>query len=156
MPTPPDREQPHEGPPLEPIRVLRPRRTDALAELVREYREQSGRYDAVALPTAPPHAEDVTQELPPVLDDRRPAPGEAPRGRPRGLRRIAVAGAVAAAAVVGFGCAFLLPGRSDATAAPALSLRPRPPQPSPPRPPRPAWPIPTAPAPSGKEPEAPR
>ncbi|MDL5205587.1 peptidoglycan-binding domain-containing protein [Streptomyces sp. ALI-76-A] len=121
MPTPPDREQPHEGPPLEPIRVLRPRRTDALAELIREYREQSGRYEAVEVPASPPPREEATEELPQVADDRRPAPGAAPRGRPRGLRRTAVAGAVAAAALVGFGSAFLLPGRGDATAAPAPS-----------------------------------
>ncbi|MEV2212255.1 peptidoglycan-binding domain-containing protein [Streptomyces sp. NPDC050997] len=129
MPTPPDQGPPQDKPPLEPIRVLRPRRTDALAELIREYREQNGIYDpeqhgtyeAVAVPKASPHVEEETQELPPVGPDRRPAPHDAPRDRPRHLRRTAVVGAVAAAAVVGFGCAFLLPGRSDATAAPAPS-----------------------------------
>jgi hypothetical protein len=136
MPTPPDRERPHEGPPLDPIVVLRPRRTDALAELLREYREGSGRYEAVRVPApspraAPPHAaprvEEETQELPQVPGGRSPFPRHTPRGRPRGPRRIAVAGAVAAAAVVGFGCALLLPGRSDATAVPA----PSPPQATP-------------------------
>jgi hypothetical protein len=130
MPTPPDRERPQDSPPLEPIRVLRPRRTDALAELIREYREQNGQYDTVTPPTPAPHAEAQTQELPPVPAGRQRPPGDAPRARPgddaprdrpTGLRRIALVGSVAAAAVVGFGCAFLLPGRSDATAGPAPS-----------------------------------
>ncbi|MGW4910457.1 peptidoglycan-binding protein [Streptomyces sp. NPDC004270] len=41
MSTPPDPEQPHRGPILEPVRVLRPRRLDALAELMREIREEA-------------------------------------------------------------------------------------------------------------------
>ncbi|MEU0072777.1 peptidoglycan-binding domain-containing protein [Streptomyces sp. NPDC006332] len=150
MPTPPDQGSPQDREPLEPIRVLRPRRTDALAELIREYREQNGIYDreqpgpqdreqpgaphreqrgaddrernrvyeSVALVTTPPHAEEETQELPPVAPVRRPAARGARRDRPRHLRRSAVVGAVAAAAVIGFGCAFLLPGRSDTSAAP--------------------------------------
>ncbi|MFF0160827.1 peptidoglycan-binding protein [Streptomyces sp. NPDC005263] len=141
MPTPPDQGSPQDRQPLEPIRVLRPRRTDALAELIREYREQNGIYDreqpgahereqrgaderewnrayeAVALAKTPPPAEEETQELPPVAPVRRPAPRQARRDRPRHLRRTAVIGAVVAAAVVGFGCAFLLPGRSDTSAA---------------------------------------
>jgi len=138
MPTPPDQGPPQDRPPLEPVRVLRPRRTDALAELIREYKEQNGTddrerndlydrerngtYEAVAVSKASPHAEEETQELPPVAPARRPAALDAPRGRPRHLRRTAVVGAVAAAAaVVGFGCAFLLPGRSDATAEQATS-----------------------------------
>ncbi|WSQ07210.1 peptidoglycan-binding protein [Streptomyces sp. NBC_01231] len=170
MPTPPDQGSPQNRQPLEPIRVLRPRRTDALAELIREYREQNGIYDrepngaherepngityerepsgayepeqnrayeAVALFEASPHAEEATQELPPVAPvRRRAAPREALRDRPRHLRRTAVVGAVAAAAVVGFGCAFLLPGRGDATAAP------------PPSPPAPTSAAPTAAAPA--------
>ncbi|MFI1069215.1 peptidoglycan-binding protein [Streptomyces puniciscabiei] len=99
MPTPHDRERPPSGPVLEPVRVLRPRRFDALAELMRE------------METAPPPAahpdEDETQELPPV-----PAPARTTAV----LRRTAVAGAVAAAALLGFGCALLLPGRQDAAA----------------------------------------
>ncbi|MFI6932086.1 peptidoglycan-binding protein [Streptomyces sp. NPDC050287] len=137
MPTPPDEGAPEDRPPLEPIRVLRPRRTDALAELIREYREQSGRYQPVTqqptrgadaagpMPVVRPHAEEETQELPPVFGDRRPPePVAPPRDRPRGLRRIAVGGAVAGAAVVGFGCALLLPGRSDASAEPAPASPP--------------------------------
>jgi hypothetical protein len=151
MPTPTDRGQPPErddGPPLEPVRVLRPRNTDALAELFREFREQTGAYrehdegyETVALPASGPRVEEETEELPPVTDTRRPAhgsvhphPGSRPRSRPgpvhgypapavepvgrvRGLRRTTVAGAVAAAALVGFGGAMLLPDRSDAGAA---------------------------------------
>ncbi|MFE4966686.1 peptidoglycan-binding protein [Streptomyces sp. NPDC056660] len=41
MSTPPDPEQPQRGPILEPVRVLRPRRLDALAELMREIREEA-------------------------------------------------------------------------------------------------------------------
>ncbi|MEV0638244.1 peptidoglycan-binding domain-containing protein [Streptomyces sp. NPDC050619] len=119
MPTPPDRGQPHEGPPIEPIRVLRPRRTDALAELIREYRESSGHYEPVALPKPPRGAEAQTQELPPVFDDERPAARGDRSGRGPGPRRATVVAAVAAAGLVGFGCAFLLPGDSDERAAPA-------------------------------------
>ncbi|WP_030675220.1 peptidoglycan-binding domain-containing protein [Streptomyces cellulosae] len=167
MPTPPDEGAPEHRPPLEPIRVLRPRRTDALAELIREYREQTGRYEprprgadaAGATPVVRPHAEEETQELPPVVGDRLPpvpaalprdrrplVPPAPPRDRPRGLRRIAVGGAVAAAAVVGFGCALLLPGRSDASAEPA---------PAAPPPPASAEPTPTASGGGASDPDGP-
>ncbi|MFE9441910.1 peptidoglycan-binding protein [Streptomyces sp. NPDC006602] len=143
MPTPTDRGQPPERPddqPLEPVRVLRPRNTDALAELIREFREHTGAqeqrehtgdYEVVALP----HGEPKTQELPPVSDNGQVKPGHGhqapsdgyrvrgarPVGRGHGPRRTTVLGAVAAAALIGFGCAFLLPDRSDAGAAePAL------------------------------------
>ncbi|KOU75933.1 hypothetical protein ADK57_05935 [Streptomyces sp. MMG1533] len=153
MPTPTDRGQPPERPddrPLEPVRVLRPRNTDALAELIREFREQTGQYqertgdhetgqyqertgDYEVVPL--PRPEPETQELPPVTDygqvkpggghpaasDGYPVRGGGPVGRVPGLRRTTVVGAVAAAALIGFGCAFLLPDRSDASAAqPAL------------------------------------
>ncbi|MER5209730.1 peptidoglycan-binding domain-containing protein [Streptomyces sp. NPDC002838] len=124
MPMPPDREQSHDGPPLEPVRVLRPRRTDALAELIREFQEGTGRYDSVALPGPPSGAEDRTQELPPVADHTPLAPSGAPRGRVPGLRRFTVAAAVATAALVGFGCAFLLTDRSDGTSAQASGPTP--------------------------------
>ncbi|GHE06107.1 peptidoglycan-binding protein [Streptomyces alanosinicus] len=117
MPTPPDPEQPHSGPVLEPVRVLRLRRFDALAELMREMESTPAR-------TAPA-AEEETRELPPVP----PAPGPTsatprsatPRSsgrRSAGPRRVAVVGAVAAAALLGFGCALFLPGRQTAGAAP--------------------------------------
>ncbi|GLW47387.1 hypothetical protein Stsp02_30490 [Streptomyces sp. NBRC 14336] len=92
------------GPPLEPARVLRPRRTDALADLFREPADGSGRYESVD-PSAPPGgSEDDTQELPPV-------PAEEPRGPVRdggSLPRFAAAAAVITAALIGFGAAALL------------------------------------------------
>ncbi|MEV5880604.1 peptidoglycan-binding domain-containing protein [Streptomyces sp. NPDC052101] len=113
MPTLPDPERPHSGPVLEPVRVLRPRRFDALAELMREMET----VPAQAAPTAAPTDEEETRELPPVP----PAP---PTRRPR---RAAVAGAVVAAALLGFGCALLLPGHQEATATPpAITLAPTP------------------------------
>ncbi|MGI5430610.1 peptidoglycan-binding domain-containing protein [Streptomyces sp. CA-179760] len=126
MSTPSESRQPHDGPALEPIRVLRPRRTDGLAELMREYREQnasasggpeSGGYESVALPGPPPGSEAMTQEIPPVARAR----GDGHAVRPgSGLRRAAVAVAVVAAAVIGFGGALLLRGeKTEDTAAPA-------------------------------------
>ncbi|MEU0200094.1 MULTISPECIES: peptidoglycan-binding domain-containing protein [unclassified Streptomyces] len=136
MSTPPEPRPPHDVPALEPIRVLRPRRTDALAELMREFREETGaaptaprgreprRYESVTLPRPPAGSEALTQELPPVARaTRRSADAQAvPPGA--GLRRAAVAVAVAAAAVIGFGGALLLRGeKTDDQAAPV----PRPP-----------------------------
>ncbi|MFI2205018.1 peptidoglycan-binding protein [Streptomyces sp. NPDC020192] len=106
MPTPPDAERPHAGPVLEPVRVLRPRRLDALAELMREM-------EAVVPAQAAQTTEDDTQELPPV-PPARPTPGMP--GRKPGVRRAALAGAVAVAALVGFGCALLLPDGQEAAA----------------------------------------
>ncbi|MFF3501330.1 peptidoglycan-binding protein [Streptomyces sp. NPDC003247] len=118
---PPDRPEPGEGaesadrPVLEPIRVLRPRNTDALAELFREMAEDTGPYEAVPLPDGPTDAEAQTRELPPV--------GEGgPPGR-RGARphRAAVASvAVLAAALAGFACALLLPDRDGGATARTL------------------------------------
>ncbi|MFF4685346.1 peptidoglycan-binding protein [Streptomyces sp. NPDC001307] len=99
MPTPPDPEQPQRGPVLEPVRVLRPRRLDGLAELMREMDSLAAR------PADTDEAE--TQELPPVAAQSRTTDV---------LRRTAVAGAVAAAALLGFGCALLLAGRQQAAA----------------------------------------
>ncbi|MFF0221487.1 peptidoglycan-binding protein [Streptomyces sp. NPDC004629] len=106
MPTPPDAEEPQRGPVLEPVRVLRPRRFDALAELMREIRQDAEGYEAVTPEPRTVRAEEETQELPPVR-----TPG-ARTGT--GLRRAAVAAVVGAAALVGFGGALLLPGRGDA------------------------------------------
>ncbi|MFI1169023.1 peptidoglycan-binding protein [Streptomyces sp. NPDC020801] len=130
MSTPPGRGRPHDGPPLEPVRVIRPRRTDALAELMREFQRQNGGHETAAPPERPgAQEEDATQELPPVTPvppagrsaprrpDRDPGRGTARPGR--GLRRAAVAVAVAAAALAGFGGALLLPGRGEASTAPA-------------------------------------
>ncbi|MDQ0585027.1 peptidoglycan-binding domain-containing protein [Streptomyces rishiriensis] len=168
MPTPEEPGKPHERPVLEPVRVLRPRNTDALAELFREMSELTqdpDAYEAIPLRPEPAVDEAETQELPPLVPgaartaptrrgDRdwasesggpRPLPGgEGPGGRagaarergatgtapgpdgarPRvrsgsgaGLRRGAVTVGVCAAALVGFVCALLLPGRGGEAAA---------------------------------------
>ncbi|MDQ1021939.1 peptidoglycan-binding domain-containing protein [Streptomyces afghaniensis] len=165
MSTPSEPRQPHDGQALEPIRVLRPRRTDALAQLMREYREEiasardgdepgsnsfkephghephrhaPGGYESVVLPRRPAGSEDLTQELPPLIREN----GDGRAGPGSGLRRAAVAVAVAAAAVLGFGgAALLLPGENtDDKAAPA----PRPTASAPA--PAPTQPTPTPPA----------
>ncbi|MFF9030783.1 peptidoglycan-binding domain-containing protein [Streptomyces iakyrus] len=132
MSTPSEPRPPHDGPALEPIRVLRPRRTDALAELMREFQRETGRdpgrqdsgrdpggYESVALPGPPAGSEALTQELPPVARaTTRRSTRAVPPGA--GLRRAAVAVAVLAAAVIGCGGALLLRGEhKDDTAAPA-------------------------------------
>ncbi|MEU6009010.1 peptidoglycan-binding domain-containing protein [Streptomyces sp. NPDC047453] len=140
MSTPPGHQQPHGGAPLEPVRVIRPRRTDALAELMREFREYQRDTGGDEDPPGPPvgSVEDAaTEELPaapagssaprgPV--PRGPAPRRAPVRAPdaagRSLRGAAVAVAVAAAALLGFGCALLLPARGEAAGAAAAPPRP--------------------------------
>lgn len=130
VPTRPDPEQFDEGPALEPIRVLRPRRTDALAELFKELERDRNGYEAVPVPPSLSGTEDATQELPPVADGTRIAPlGSGARPRPAvsggpGFRRTAIAVAVTAAAVVGFGGALLLSGRGDDAAAGARDTNP--------------------------------
>lgn len=125
MTTPSEPGRPHERPPLEPIRVLRPRRTDALAELFREFEEgERGGCEAARLP---PGAQDMTQELPPVPVG--PPPKAA--SRPPGTRRAGPALAVAAAVLIGCGGALLVTDRTaDDPAAPApapATPAPRPP-----------------------------
>ncbi|MBK3631163.1 hypothetical protein JHN59_41575, partial [Streptomyces sp. MBT49] len=80
MPTPDEPGQPHERPVLEPIRVLRPRNTDALAELFREMTELTQDPDAYESIPLAAVGEAETEELPP-LDPRRtdPAVPAAPR-----------------------------------------------------------------------------
>ncbi|TQJ57457.1 peptidoglycan-binding domain-containing protein [Streptomyces sp. SLBN-115] len=176
MPTPDEPGKPHERPVLEPIRVLRPRNTDALAELFREMAELTQDPDAYeAIPLRPEAAGDdaKTEELPPLDHLRtattatatrlttptprggrdwasehggpRPLPGgdgpggrrsaarersgsravpatEGARARTRtgsgaGVRRGAITVGVCAAALVGFACALLLPGRGGEAAA---------------------------------------
>lgn len=120
MPTPSDRGVPPDGPPIEPIRVLRPRRTDALAELLKDLPPRGAvGYESIALPGPPSGTEDATEELPPVRDHDRARPRDVPRGRVPGLRRTAIAAAVTAAAVIGFGSALLLAGRGERSAAAA-------------------------------------
>ncbi|MGW2913286.1 peptidoglycan-binding domain-containing protein [Streptomyces asoensis] len=80
MPTPDEPGQPHERPVLEPIRVLRPRNTDALAELFREMTELTQDPDAYESIPLAAVGEAETEELPP-LDPRGtdPAVPAAPR-----------------------------------------------------------------------------
>ncbi|GAA0660176.1 hypothetical protein GCM10009535_44540 [Streptomyces thermocarboxydovorans] len=121
------------GPPLEPIRVLRPRRTDALAELFRQFEEDQADYEQVPPPGVPAGSEEETQELPPC------APTGGRRRAPLAERPAAVVAAMAVAAIVGFGGAALLIGPDTGDrAAPEASARPTTgaPDPSPPPPPR--------------------
>ncbi|MFJ9539617.1 peptidoglycan-binding protein [Streptomyces sp. NPDC101225] len=120
MPTPPGSGAPQDRPPLEPIRVLRPRRTDALAELFKEMEQGREDLEPVAVPDPRSWDEGETQELPRVAaQDDTATPGGGRRaagdgwGFGPGLRRAAIAVAVSAAALVGFGSALLLPGRGD-------------------------------------------
>lgn len=124
MTTPSGPGRPHDGPPLEPVRVLRPRRTDALAELFRECEEAGrGGHEPVPPPRPPHGSEDRTRELPPVAAARHTY----------GIRRTALALAVAAAAAAGFGGALLFTERdADGRAAPG---------------PRPSTTVPVTPAP---------
>lgn len=166
-PDPPHRGQSHPGPVLEPIRVLRPRRFDALAELMREMHPEPVTYEPVGTPPGPPDtpartpvaAEEETQELPPVRAARpRTTPGTSLLGS--GLRRAAVAVAVVAAALAGFGCALLLPGHQEAAATtrpsgPATSAPPAAAPPAAaPATPAPATPASSTPAPSTPPPAA--
>ncbi|MFJ9896382.1 peptidoglycan-binding protein [Streptomyces sp. NPDC091280] len=115
MSTPPEPGAPSGGPVLEPARVLRRRRSDNLAELMRDTRRDSSVFESVPLPRPFPGSDDETQELPPVRGDIRPSPGDSPFGP--GLRRAAITIGVSAAALVGFACALLLPGRGEASTA---------------------------------------
>ncbi|MGW2723212.1 peptidoglycan-binding protein [Streptomyces sp. NPDC001492] len=118
MPIPPASGSPQDRLPLEPIRVLRPRSTDALAELFREMEQGTGGLQPVAVPDPRSWDEGETQELPPVRTGHGSPPREDGRfGFGPGLRRAAVTIAVAAAALIGFGGALLLHERNDAAAA---------------------------------------
>ncbi|MDH6219680.1 hypothetical protein M2283_007019 [Streptomyces pseudovenezuelae] len=128
MPPPPTSHSPNDRPALEPIRVLRPRRTDALAQLLEDIRQDKDyrSHEAIAAPLPHTPTGDETQELPPVPDaktEQLPAPhGDTrpphPADRPRlgsGQRRAAMVTAIVAAAVVGFGCSLLISSPTDAT-----------------------------------------
>ncbi|CAL9345713.1 peptidoglycan-binding domain-containing protein [Streptomyces sp. Tu 3180] len=134
MATPPGSGKPHDGPPPEPVHVLRPRPTDALAELFREFeREGAGGRAPAPPPARPAGSDDRTRELPPLTAGRPPADG-----RRFGGRRAAPALAVAAAAAIGFGGALLLTERDAGDRA---EPAPRPPATAPARPsPSPALP----------------
>lgn len=110
MPTPPASDAPDDRTALEPIRGLRMRNTDALAQLLDDIRQDEDYRGRPAVVAPVPHApaDGETEELPPV-----PGLADRPRLGP-GQRRAAVVIAVAAAAVVGFGCALLVPGATEA------------------------------------------
>ncbi|GAQ71939.1 putative peptidoglycan binding domain protein [Streptomyces turgidiscabies] len=116
--------------------MVRRRRTEALAQLMREHEEAMAGipegYEAVPLPRPAPDVEEATEQLPPVAHrgraERREQRGRRGQARQAGkraqreragfgfgpnLRRAAVAVAVSAAALVGFGSALLLPGSAE-------------------------------------------
>ncbi|MGV9246238.1 peptidoglycan-binding domain-containing protein [Streptomyces sp. NPDC003710] len=126
MSTPPEQVQPVRRPVLEPTYVTRRRRTEALAELVRQLREEDTRppeaaYEPIVVHVEPTPAADATEELPPVPASPRHTP-RATRDRQRPvddgltLRRAALTVGVTAAALIGFGAALLLPGPGDDSA----------------------------------------
>ncbi|MFJ9379222.1 peptidoglycan-binding protein [Streptomyces sp. NPDC101455] len=104
------------GPVLEPARVLRRRRSDNLAELLREPRRDSSVFESVPVPRPIFGSEAETQELPPVSGESHPLPTTTSPFGP-GLRRAAIVVGVSAAALVGFACALLLPGKGEASTA---------------------------------------
>jgi hypothetical protein len=96
--------------------VLRRRRSDNLAELLREPRRDSSVFESVPVPRPIFGSEAETQELPPVPSELRPLAATAGPFGP-GLRRAAIVVGVSAAALVGFACALLLPGNGEASTA---------------------------------------
>ncbi|MEU6351389.1 peptidoglycan-binding domain-containing protein [Streptomyces sp. NPDC047072] len=117
MPTPSERGQEPDNEPIEPIRVLRPRRTDALAELMKDMPRRHTGFESITLSGRSPASEGATEELPPVKDAHAAsAARHVPVDRVPGLRRTVLAAALTVAAVIGFGCALLLSGRGDARA----------------------------------------
>ncbi len=128
MPAPPASDAPDDRTALEPIRVLRMRNTDALAQLLDDIRQDEDYrgHAPVAAPVPRTLTDGETEELPPVPGDKteelsvlgggtRPSrTADRPRLGP-GQRRAAVSMAVVAAAVVGFGCSLLIPSPTEAT-----------------------------------------
>ncbi|MEW1643629.1 peptidoglycan-binding protein [Streptomyces sp. NPDC091219] len=115
MSTPPEPGSSSGGPVLEPARVLRRRRSDNLAALMREPRRDSSVFESVPVHRPLFGSEAETQELPPVPAESHPLP--TPTAFGPGLRRAAIVVGVSAAALVGFACALLLPGRGEASTA---------------------------------------
>lgn len=102
MPTPPEPGQPGGRRAIEPTYVQRRRRTEALAQLLKEVREEQNgpdpdeNYEVIAVPATkvavmPQVAEDATEELPPVLVGEDYTQGHTRGGRPVGARRPAAA-----------------------------------------------------------------
>jgi hypothetical protein len=86
VPTPPASDSPDDRPALEPIRVLRPRRTDALAQLLDEIRQDKNyrSHESVAAPVPHPRTGSETQELrlsPTTGRNNPPHPAAPPAGR---------------------------------------------------------------------------
>ncbi|MFJ5532816.1 peptidoglycan-binding protein [Streptomyces sp. NPDC093261] len=124
MSTPPEQVQPVRRQVLEPTYVTRRRRTEALAELVRQLRDGDARppepaYEPIVVHVEPTATEEPTEELPPVADAPRHRPPdmrnrcERPADDGLTLRRAALTVGVTAAALIGFGAALLLPGARD-------------------------------------------
>ncbi|MEW2401271.1 peptidoglycan-binding domain-containing protein [Streptomyces sp. NPDC046862] len=156
MSTPPEPGQTTRRRPIEPTYVMRRRRTEALAELLREFEQDRARaegqepprrepeddYEAVPVPPTPERIlpDPETEELPPVRmgEDFSAGPGRgqarrrgsAPRAGGMDLRRAAVVVGVAAAALIGFGCALLLPGGDSSDEARPSTPTPTPSAPS--------------------------
>lgn len=110
---------------LEPIRVLRPRNTDALAQLLDEIR-QDEHYRGHATDTPPvvrhTPTDGETEKLPAHDGTARPPRPEDRARLGPGQRRAAVTIAIAAAAVAGLGGSLLIPSPTKATpAAPSAS-----------------------------------
>ena len=120
MSTPPEPGSSPGGPVLEPARVLRRRRSDNLAALMREPRRDSSVFESVPVPRPIFGSEAETQELPPVPSELRPLPTTTGPFGP-GLRRAAIVVGVSAAALVGFACALLLPGKGEASTSQPVS-----------------------------------
>ncbi|MGW0824533.1 peptidoglycan-binding domain-containing protein [Streptomyces sp. NPDC002845] len=154
MSTPPEPGQRAKRPVLEPTYVVRRRRTEALAQLVREMERDKDEadpdegYESVQVAPErilPPPEEYETQQLPPVPggedyasdalpgDGRRAGRRATRRGNGPVLRRAAIAVAVGAAALIGFGFALLVPGGD--TEKEARATTPSPPTTAPAAPP---------------------
>ncbi|WP_216587672.1 peptidoglycan-binding domain-containing protein [Streptomyces brasiliscabiei] len=153
MSIPPEPGRTTKRPTIEPTYVLRRRRTEALAELLREFEQYKGtapandEYETVAVPPAAtpaperilPRTEYETEELPPVMvgedfgSDTVPAGARrrqrrrpVPPGGGSGLKRAAVVVGIGAAALLGFGAALLLPGGEKEKEARAVTPTPAP------------------------------
>ncbi|WP_405961735.1 peptidoglycan-binding protein [Streptomyces sp. NBC_00024] len=137
MSKPPEPGRTTKRPTIEPTYVMRRRRTEALAELLREFEQYKGttapndEYETVAVPPTPtprpapapapepkpaperilPRTEYETEELPPVMSGEDFGSDTVPRGERRQRRRPAPGGGSGlkrAAVVVGVGAAALL------------------------------------------------
>lgn len=86
---------------------------------MREPRRDSSVFESVPVPRPFFGSEAETEELPPVPSELHPLPTPSPFGP--GLRRAAIVVGVSAAALVGFACALLLPGKGEASTSQPVS-----------------------------------